>query len=299
MSVEVTIKNRQLFKKPLTLKDLTLGKYVCGSIDEFGRYTGKINKGDLVFFNKDKRGRGVIVYEWSNDIKNSIDLRLYQMSTRYDIEMFYEIIRNIMHVWKAGSFEQEGCAFRESDIDGLCAEQKENALKFMAGIKDVSGGGSEYITMQCAVFPLDLGLDLLERYGTAQDEEGYADCLHGLQSIEAYYGVPLFFKNKEHEGDYFGNFAVTNDTDTIMPLTPSVPLLFRNPETGNKLECSRYVVSFFSYEKKKVLGQMPFEVFAEAAGLKNCPKYDSTHVLLKGISEERMTGMLDRYNAGS
>lgn len=45
MSIDVTIRNRQLIKKPLELQDLTLGKYACCSLDEYGRNTGEIKDG--------------------------------------------------------------------------------------------------------------------------------------------------------------------------------------------------------------------------------------------------------------
>ena len=105
MGIDVTIKNRQLFKKALTVKDLTLGKYACGNPDEYERNTCEEADGDLIVYNPQKIGRGILVTDWNSNIKDEIHMKVNFLCTRYDMEMFYEIIRNVMHVWKARNFE--------------------------------------------------------------------------------------------------------------------------------------------------------------------------------------------------
>ena len=46
MSIDVVIRNKQLFKKPLTIAELALGKYKCGTVDQYGRNTCKPGNGD-------------------------------------------------------------------------------------------------------------------------------------------------------------------------------------------------------------------------------------------------------------
>ena len=48
MSVEVVIKNKQLIKKPLTIEDITMGKYACGTSDQYMRNTCEVKDGDIV-----------------------------------------------------------------------------------------------------------------------------------------------------------------------------------------------------------------------------------------------------------
>ena len=48
MSVEVVIRNKQFIKKPLTVQDITMGKYSCGTVDQYMRNTREVKNGDLV-----------------------------------------------------------------------------------------------------------------------------------------------------------------------------------------------------------------------------------------------------------
>lgn len=292
MGLDVTIKNKQFIKKPLKLDDLKMGKYAVGGIDEFGRLSNKFKAGgDLAVYDPSKIGRGIVVLGWSDDVKNSINLRVNYFSSKYDMEMFYAIIRNIMHVWKAKTFEQDGCEFTEARIDEECQEQKKSLMKFMATVDQVSGDTkNDYVTIFGAIFPLDIDMQLLKKFGSEGDEEGYAEYLHELQSKDLYYAVPLVYKNK-NKPNFFGNFAISSDTPSIVPLTPKAQP-FKDPATGKPGECAFYVVSFFSFAQNKIVGRMSFDDFARLADLKNCEMYDKTHVILPGISEEAMTEML-------
>lgn len=287
MSIDVVIRNKQLFKKALQPEDVTLGKYSCGKLDEFGRSDRKSMEGNIVIYDPKKIGRGVSL-TWSKDIKNEIALTANFFSTKYDMEMFYEIIRNILHVWKTKNFEQDGVAFGEEDIDRLCTEQKASSLSFMKDVEQLVKGKGGVITIFGAMFPLDIDVKLLEKFGTEKDEEGFADYLHRLQSVDAYYAVPLIYKNKKKPNSFFGNFAITSDTDTIFPTEAKTPLGFKDPATGEALQCEFFVVTLFSYEKKKIVGTMLFEDFMRMADVMSNPEFDKTHVLLKGISEEKM-----------
>ena len=124
MGVDVTIKNKQLFKKPLTVSDLTLGKYQCGVPDQYGRSSRKPGAGDLVIYDENRIGRGVVAFSWSGSVRNQIDLRLNSLSTYTDIDMFCEIVKNILCVWKAKKFEWDGVEYTEADLGNLIAEQK-------------------------------------------------------------------------------------------------------------------------------------------------------------------------------
>ena len=61
-------------------------------------------------------GKG-IEFQRSNNLKNEIELRLNFLSTKYDKEMFYEGIRNILHVWNAKSFDHDGSECAEEGCD--------------------------------------------------------------------------------------------------------------------------------------------------------------------------------------
>ena len=119
----------------------------------------------------------------------------------------------------------------------------------------------------------------------------YADYLHSLQCMDAYYAIPLFYNGKVKTDTIFGNYAITSETDTIFPVKPIVPPFVNDPNTGKPLECSLYAVSLYSYAKKKMLARVSFDDFCKMADIENCEKHDRMHVILKGISEERLEEM--------
>lgn len=292
MSVEVVIKNKQLIKKPLTIKDITMGKYAAGTIDQYMRNTREVKDGELVVYNPDKIGRGVSISGWSSDLKNEISIVANSFSTKYDYEMFYDIIGNIMRVWKTKSFEQEGIKYTDADLEKLCLDQQTNGIGMMADIeKIVNSEDGEDLTFFSALLPLNIKINKIAKFGKEKDLEGYANYLHELQAVDAYYAVPLYYGQKNKKDAYFGNYAITSDTDTIFPVKPKVPPFFTDPSTGKALQCSLYVVTLYSYAKKQVVGRLSFEDFLRLADIRNCPEFDSTHVFLKGISEERMAEM--------
>lgn len=289
MSIDVTIRNGQLIKKPLKLQDLTLGKYACGSLDEYGRNTEKIKDGDIVIYDPEAIGRGITVRAWSANVKHEVQLKVHNLATRRDLELFFEVIKNIMHVWKVKSFEQEDMEYTEADMEKTCSELRQFALKFMAGMDRMTQKSkSNYVTIYCAMLPIDADVQLLKRFGKEENEEGFVKYLHDLQSKDAYYAVPYIYECKHKENAFFGNYTVTSETDTIFPIVAKSPFGFINRVTGKQLECDFFTVSLFSLKQDRAVGRMSFDDFVRLAGVKNCPPFDKTHVLLKGLSEEKM-----------
>ena len=291
MGIDVTIRNRQFFKKALKITDITLGKYACGNPDEYERNTCEEADGDLIVYNPQKIGRGILVTDWNSNIKDEIHMKVNFFCTRYDMEMFYEIIRNVMHVWKAKNFEQDGSTFTEDYIDALCKDNKELSLKYMVEMcKDKKTDDSAF-TIFGAMFPLDIDTDLLINYGFKKDEEGYADYLHRLQSMDVYYAVPRIYRLKDKESAFWGAYSISATVDTVFPIKPKAPMFFKNPDTNENLECDFYVVSLYSLAQEKVLGVMRFEDFCRLAEIEKCEPFDKNHVVIKGISEEKLAEM--------
>ena len=290
MSIDVTIRNRQLIKKPLELQDLALGKYACCSLDEYGRNTGEIKDGDIVIYDPEAIGRGITVRAWSSNITKEIQLMVNSLATRRDMELFYEVIKSVMHVWKAKTFEQEDIVYSEADTDKVCSDQKRFALQYMAGLDRMTQNSkSDHVTIGCALMPIDVDVQLFKKFGMEEDEEGFERYLHELQSKNAYYAVPYIYRCKQKENAFFGNFTIISETDTIFPREAKTPFGFKNPVTEKKLECDFFIVSLFSAKQDRVVGMMFFDDFVRLTGIENCQPFDKTHVILEGLSEEKMT----------
>ncbi len=278
MGVDVTIKNRQLFKKPLSISGITMGKYAYGNMDDYWRRQDGLIQGFNILYNPAKIGRG-IEFEWKNNLKDEINLRVNFLSTGYDIDMFYDVIRNIMHVWKAKTVEREGEQCTEEDLIKYCQSDKEFNIKFLSEQK-------ETITVFGAEFPLDIDFQAIKDSLGDNLDEGYADYLHKLQSIDAFYAAPVVYRLNENR--FFCNYAITSTVDTIFPKKASAPILFKNPNTGKQLECDLFTVTLVSIEDKGAIGRMSFDDFAKTANIAECPEFDSKHVLLKGFSEKEI-----------
>lgn len=280
MSVVVKIRNKQFFKKPLSINDLTLFKYSYGHLDDYFRCVDELIEGYNVLYDPNKIGRG-IEFKWFNNLKDEIELRVNYLSTKYDIEMFYEVIRNIMHVWKAKTFEREGEECRESDIDGWCESDKNFNLDFLLEQE-------KNITIFGARFPIDIDFnnESIKSYFNNNDAEGYANYLNKLQSIDAYYAVPLVYRLEDNK--FLGNYVITATVDTIFPKEAKDPLLFQNPDTGKQIECSEFTVSLVSLKEKREIGRIPFNEFIDKIRINEYEDFDGSHVLIKGFSEEEL-----------
>lgn len=285
MSIKVTIKNGQLLRKPLKLTDLTMGKYAYGSLDGNWRNTGELVEGYNVLYDPNRIGRG-IEFSWSKNVKDKIELHVNFISTKYDMEMFYQVIRNILHVWKAKSFEHDGETYHEEDLNELCQLQKELNLRYMSELKQ-----DGVMIVFGAMFPISVKYEKLANYGMSHDEEGYADYLHELQSQDAYYAVPIIYQLNEEE--FFGSYSVTATTDIIFPKQAMNPVMTTNLKTGEPLECSFFVVTLVSLEQGQTVGTMSFDEFIAKAKIMECPEFDETHVLLKGLSEEELQALAE------
>ena len=285
MGIDVRIKNGQLFKKALKIEDITLGKYEYGSTDEYWRNTGELIEGYNILHDPNHIGRGM-EFKWSKNLKDEIELRVNFFSTRYDMEMFYEVIRNILHVWKVKSFEHDASVCTEADLDELCRIQKKFNLEQLAGIDQM-----DVTTIFGAMYPIDIDKDKVASFGKNQDEEGYAEYLHKLQCMDAYYAVPIIYKLNDTE--FYGSYAITAGVDTIFPKEAHEPMMFKDPNTGEQLKCSLFVVTLVSFEKKCAVGRMAFDDFVEKAGVLNCPAQDIGRVFLKGLSEEKIAELAE------
>jgi len=292
MSVEVVIKNRKIIKKALTIQDLTMGKYECGTQDQYFRYTGEVTEGNLIIYDPKKIGRGISINPWKANLKTEVHLVANTFSTKYDFEMFYDIIKNIMHIWKTTVLEQDGDKHSIDELNDLCVTQKHITLDFMCNIENITQNSKDNdINIFGAMYPLYIEKDAFKKFGMEKDEEGYADYLHSLQCMDAYYAIPVFYSGKDKSDSFFGNYTITSETDTIFPITPNATSFQNNPKTGKPLECSLYAVSLYSNAKDKLLAVVSFDDFCKLADIENCEKHDCRHVILKGISEVRLANM--------
>lgn len=282
MNTEIKIKNRNLFnKKALKISDISLNKYSYGALDDYYRNTFELKDGFNILFNPRHIGRGIEFY-WSDNLNKELILRINSLSTRYDIEMLYDVVRNVTSVWNERSFYENDEFVRVSDIANLYQRQVEYNKKLISNIYKIN-----MKTIFGAIFPIEIDNDTLK--GFVNNYDGYTKYLHNLQSVNAHYASPLIFPYKENE--YYGNYVVSLDIDTIFPIKASDPILF----TNKQIKCSLFIVTIASAKEKEIYATMYFDEFVNKIDINSYAKFDSTHILLKGLTKEKITELINSH----
>lgn len=283
MGVDVTIRNKKLIKRPLTIADV-VGSNPYGHADEYFRLEDGLTQGTNIVYDKRHIGRG-FEFSWTGDDKNEISLRLNYLSTNYDIHLFYECIRKIMTLWGAKEFTQDGSSYRLSDLDDCEARTCEYNMKYLSEQKERANEFGTTIILG-AINPVVLECNAIAEYADKGELEGYAMLLHNTQVQDLYYAVPRIYRIGQ--GAFFGNYTVTATADAVFPLKACEPILFKNPDTGEDLKCDFFAVSFFSLEKDAIVARISFDDFKKEVDLDSLPRYDAEHVILRDMTEERI-----------
>lgn len=283
MGVDVTIRNKKLIKRPLTISDVA-GNNPYGHADEYFRFEDGLIQGVNIIYDRSHIGRG-FEFNWTGDDRNEISLRLNYLSTNYDIHLFYDCIRNIMTRWGAKEFMQDGSSYRLSDIDACEAMTRENNIKYLSEQKERAEEFGTTIILG-AQNPVVLECNAIAEFADKGNLEGYAMLLHNTQAQDLYYAVPRIYRTGQ--GTFFGNYSVTATADAVFPLKACEPILFKNPDTGEDLECDFFSVSFYSIEKDAIVGRISFDDFKKEVELDSLPRYDAEHVILRDMTEKRI-----------
>jgi hypothetical protein len=287
MGVDVTIRNRKLIKRPLTIADVA-GSNPYGHADEYFRLEDGLIQGTNIVYDKRHIGRG-FEFDWTGDDRNEISLRLNFLSTNYDIHLFYATIRNIMTIWGAKEFTQDGSNYRLSDLDDCEAGIRQDNTRYLSEQKERAEEFGNTIILG-AINPVVLECNTIAEFADKGDLEGYATLLHNTQAQDLYYAVPRVYR--KGQGAFFGNYAVTATADAVFPLKASEPILFKNPDTGEDLKCDFFSVSLCSLEKDAIVARISFDDFKKEVDLESMPRYDAEHVILRDMTEERIAAIV-------
>lgn len=138
------------------------------------------------------------------------------------------------------------------------------------------------------MWQLDLGDDDKAEILAADDiVKAYGDWLHRLQKMDVYYAVPKFYQT---DGGILGMYFITENTESAIPLVPSVPFGVTDGE-GNPLEVSNWVVSFYSITRDETVGRMSYEKFVEKVKDKG-RRYDASRIIIGGMSDGELDALL-------
>lgn len=285
MSIDIEIIQKGLFKKKLDYKtiigDLGYGVYENNRLTE-----GKLG-GDFIVYDKKRIGRGISIV-CSKDEKDKISLRLLSPTCEEEIDAFYGIIERIAKLWKCNIL-QDGEAVEPNNLGAICADMKKANNSYLRLMLDKNGDFRDgTVTLFSAMWQLDLGDEDKAEILAADDiVKAYGDWLHRLQEMDVYYAVPKFYQT---DGGILGMYFITENTESAIPLVPSVPFGVTDGE-GNPLEVSNWVVSFYSITRDETVGRMSYEKFVEKVKDKG-RRYDASRIIIGGMSDSELDALL-------
>lgn len=292
MAIDIEIKQSGIFKRELNIKDIAAGKYKYGVMDEYWRLDeGSLDGENIVIYNPEHIGRGMEI-TWRPGIKDSITIHLPLPTTAYDVDMCFDIVRRICKIWKAKSFLHDGEVITVNEIDEYAYRHKENIISILKSMEDVDSDNSSRIIL-CTKFPLKLTSHDLYQFGENGDLEGFANLLHSKQVQDLYYAVSRVYRMQD--GSYFGAYAIGANIDSIIPIKPEVPLMMKDPLTGEALKCDKFVVMIGSSDNPDIGGNISYEDFASGIGIDKLEKFDENHVILRNFSEEMVKDFTSKY----
>ena len=286
MAIDVVITQRGIFKAPLTEADLSPAGLRIGHWNQAGALDPGPAADGRVLCDGAQPGRGCFLRAVPGE-KGSVGLRQTLPCTPKDLEVFYGLVKHICQVWSVVRFTQDGTEYRLSDIPQL----KEGLLKSCAGLLttmaerwEADGEG----VLTGAVLPLYLEPEAIARL-KGGDLAFFQSYLSQKQAGERYYAKPSFYRH-DNGVDILGLYAVTEGVESLFPVRPFVPPLysvFLQDFHVTDEQVTEWRVSLSQVWEEngqltgKTLGYVPFEDFAQRAGLKQCPWFDAKHVVVQ------------------
>lgn len=282
MAIDILIKQKLFGKKTMPL-EVILGEHLhYGSFVNDQLYAGELGETEFVAYNPDSIGRGFSVI-WNPNEKKKIALRLPIPSTPQELKDFYAAVERMVKYW-------DGILI----VDGIRSSLPkylstyDNTVEFnYNAIKQFSVQillEENELTLYSTMWPLTVGKEEASLFMGNPDQ--YAEWLHKKQSIDAYFSSPRFFA--DDNGEIFARYILTDNTPTILPYRPTVPFGAIDPQTGNQLECKKWMITLFVESKEEPIGEMEYSKFLDIIPESEKNYYDSNHFLLSQLTEEEI-----------
>ena len=291
MSIDVVIRQKGFFKKPIPLSVILGEKLSCGVFEAGGRLNvGSHEGGEITVFNPQRIARGFTV-TWTPTQTKGMALRALNPTDPEELLAFYGVVERVATYWKC-SITVDGTPMtleelRHGFVDMLEANRRYLDL-FIE--KSLQAEESEGLTLFSALWPLEFGAK--EAADARNAPEGalahFSAWLHELQSVDSYYAVAGY---EEREGKIFGRFAFTEGCDSLFPHLPCVPFGVVDAATGKAPHVDGFEVALVSTTRQALMGTLPYESFME--GLRTLfphkiAYYDAKRIRIAPLDYEEM-----------
>ena len=217
MSVTVEIRQKSIFRKPLTLEDvIRLSGLSYGTADENFRLIERETGNCTLLYDPEKLARGM---ELSVN-ENAISLKLSLPTSKAEIRCFYELVKLLCTTLKTKQFILEGQTQTLHDIDTLMQNDANASMGALDDLKqEISKNEYKHFQVFGICFPISLGKHEFDYIGNDLDRLG--ELLHYLQSQDVYYAAPKVYRVKER---LVGIYFTEADLPTVLPTEPYIIL---------------------------------------------------------------------------
>lgn len=217
MSVTVEIRQKSIFRKPLTLEDvIRLSGLSYGTADENFRLIERETGNCTLLYDPETLARGM---ELSVN-ENAISLKLSLPTSKAEIRRFYEVVKLLCTTLKTKQFILEGQTQTLRDIDTLMQNDMNASMGALDDLnQEISKNEYKHFQVFGICFPISLGKHEFDYIGNDLDRLG--ELLHYLQSQDVYYAAPKVYRVKER---LVGIYFTEADLPTVLPTEPYIIL---------------------------------------------------------------------------
>lgn len=217
MSVTVEIRQKSIFRKPLTLEDvIRLSGLSYGTADENFRLIERETGNCTLLYDPETLARGM---ELSVN-ENAISLKLSLPTSKAEIRRFYEVVKLLCTTLKTKQFILEGQTQTLHDIDTLMQNDMNASMGALDDLnQEISKNEYKHFQVFGICFPISLGKHEFDYIGNDLDRLG--ELMHYLQSQDVYYAAPKVYRVKER---LVGIYFTEADLPTVLPTEPYIIL---------------------------------------------------------------------------
>lgn len=130
-----------------------------------------------------------------------------------------------------------------------------------------------------------MGEEELLRFKDSKKSDNFRDWMHKLQSVDAYFAAPKFYRN--NDGKILGRYVLTVGVDSIFPTKPAVPFGVGD-ENNEKIEPDNWTLAVYDIEERTVIGEFEYNRFIENLPKDKYKRYDGECILIQGMTAEEL-----------
>ena len=272
MAVDVKIKQKSLFKKKVTIKEIIeLTNLSYGVCDEAYRLIPNEIGSRTILYDKNKLARGIELSLENNDII----LRLSLPTTPKEIRCFYKIIETICKNFNTNTYIRNEETVQIEDNGTFIKSDEEGSIYGLKDMKDILAT-KEYPYMQIfgVYHPIAIGSKEIKEIDN--NLENFENLLNKLQQLDLYYAAPKLYQTPDK---LIAVYAIGTEIPSIVPLKPGI--------ISNKSKDIKDWFVFLPGNKA-----IKYEDFINNVDQDNY--YDANHIIVC-LKEEKIKDLISKY----